>query len=220
MEGAGVGSNPTRNTVVEHLTIADMPYMNSYSSLQDAIATSHSWVEVATKIGLSKGSGNRVKERAIKEGLDYSSLEPSHMLSVKKKDFSSPFDDIEPKDRLAHRRSAVGVAIEWFLANNFSASLPVEVEKYDLVVETKVGFRKVQVKSAEVCKNGKYQISLLTTFYNNENKKYEQREYLSDEIDDYFIVCSDGNRYLIPFEAAAGKKKIVVTEKYKEFLVV
>lgn len=190
------------------------------AQLQEAISTSKSWVEVSNKMGKSRSAGDYFKKTAEKLGLDYSNLVPSHMKALNSEDFDIPFRSQPVKDRLAQRRSAIGTAINWFLSNNYSPSIPVEIEKYDLVVESEKGFQKVQVKSSEkVLSNGNHEASLLTTFYNLEKKRYEQRAYVEHEVDIFFIECADGFKYIIPFEAVKGKQRITITKKYESFRV-
>lgn len=189
------------------------------SEVATAVQISTSWVEVATKLGRSKSSGDEVKKLAISYDIDFTHI-VSHMDIVSREAFPNHYPQQEP-DRLTHRRAAIGKAINWFLSNGYSPSLPVEVEKYDLVVESASGFRKVQVKSSENLSQsrGRYSVALLTTSYDEVTKKYVQRPYQPEEIDDFFICCSDGKQYLIPFDATKGKRHITVTDKFKEFLV-
>lgn len=188
--------------------------------LKQAIDTSSSWAEVALAMGRDRKSGDYFKRLAIKDSLDYSNLSPSHMTPLDKKDFEVPFEKQDSKNRLSQRRAAIGTAINWFLSNGYSPSLPVEVEKYDLVVESPTGFQKVQVKSSEkVLSSGNHEVSLLTTYYNTETHKYEQRSYTEHEIDIFFVECLDGTKYIIPYAAVKGKQRITITKKYNTFKV-
>jgi hypothetical protein len=182
--------------------------------LQAAIDESKSWVEVARIMGRSPSSGDMFKQIAEKHGLSHDHL-VSHMAPVANDDSADPYPVSVP-DRLAARRSAIGVAIAWFLGKGYKVALPVEVEKYDLVVESALGFRKVQVKSAE---KENQQVSLLTTTYDSVTSKYVQRPYLEDEIDDFFVVCANGENYLVPQNKVAGKRTAMLSTKYRDFLV-
>lgn len=188
--------------------------------LERTIRLSTSWAEVAVRLGKSKGSGNYFKQLSELHNIDYSEFIKSHMETIDANKYDKAFSKKRPTERLFFRRAAIGVAIDWFLSNGFSPSLPVEVEKYDLVVESPQGFRKIQVKSSEKKESsGNNSVNLLTTTYNSDTRKYEQAPYKEGDIDEFFIVCSDGSKYLIPLKAALGKRHIVVTSKYKEFLV-
>jgi hypothetical protein len=189
-----------------------MPY-HRLEELKQAINASSSWVEVALAMGRDRKSGDYFKRLAIKNSLDYSNLNPSHMTPLNKEDFKVPFKERKDENRLSQRRAAIGTAINWFLSNGYSPSLPVEVEKYDLVVESPTGFQKVQVKSSEkIASNGNHEVSLLTTYYNTETNKYEQRSYTEDEIDVFFVECLDGTKYIIPYAAVEGKQRITITK--------
>ncbi|WP_430503102.1 group I intron-associated PD-(D/E)XK endonuclease [Micromonospora trifolii] len=60
-------------------------------------------------------------------------------------DVAVPFASAELPDRL--RAAAIGEAIAWFLRRGYLPSIPVEPTRYDLVVESDDGLKRVQVKS-------------------------------------------------------------------------
>jgi hypothetical protein len=108
---------------------------------------------------------------------------------------------------------AVGEAISYFLQNNESVFLPVsDCDKYDLVVDKKSAFKKIQCKYSNDKTQGGGFILDLRTFGGYREKTYHNK-YLKDDFDLLFIYCSDGSRYLIPAENVWDKSQIVVGNK-------
>lgn len=111
------------------------------------------------------------------------------------------------------RSAAIGEAIKWFLERGYIASIPIEPARYDLIVESDVGLKRVQVKSTTFeAKKGKWEVRIGRTQYDPANVarttagKRKQVPYLIDEIDYFFIVTSAGKKYLIPIESVLGKE--------------
>jgi hypothetical protein len=199
--------------------------MNKFSDtdvekLAIIINKSSNWVQVAVSMGGSRGSGNRYKLLAIEKNINFSHI-ISHMNSVEYSDsIPRAFVPNLRADRLSQRKSAIGTAIRWFLANNYLPSVPIETARYDLVVESEQGFKKVQVKSTEfIKKNGKFSVSLHTTEYDPISHKFKASPYKKQDVDYFFIACSDGTNFLIPYEIVGSKTTLTVTDKYKNFAV-
>ncbi|PUB24850.1 hypothetical protein C8K30_108106 [Promicromonospora sp. AC04] len=76
-------------------------------------------------------------------------------------------------------------------------SWPLEPSRYDLLVSTVTGIRRVQVKTTRTRAGDSWKVYLSTT-------RGERRTYDPDEIDDFFIIDGDLNYYLIPVAVVGG----------------
>lgn len=92
--------------------------------------------------------------------------------------------------------------------------MPVEPAPYDLVVESKNGFTKIQVKSAATRTRGKWAVSIGRIPYGQ-----KRMPYLDTDVDYFFIVCGDGRRYLIPLQVVSGSSQLVLDAKYANYCV-
>jgi hypothetical protein len=113
---------------------------------------------------------------------------------------------------------AVGEAIAFFTKNNESVFIPVsDCDKYDLVVYGSGTFKKIQCKySNDTVKSGGYIVDL-RTFGGYREKTYHNK-YIKDDFDFLFVLCGNGNTYLIPIEKIIEKSQIVLGVKsWNEF---
>jgi hypothetical protein len=74
---------------------------------------------------------------------------------------------------------------------------PLEPARYDLLVDTDVAPRRVQVKTTTVRTGTSWTVWLSTT-------GRERRTYSIDEIDDFFLIDGDLSYYLLPVGAVGG----------------
>lgn len=114
----------------------------------------------------------------------------------------------------------LGTAIQYFTQNLYNVSLPLnDSQDYDLIVEDKDGtLKKVQVKtSTQKSKYETYTINL-RVLGGNSKQNYVHKKANEVIYDWLFILCDNGDRYLIPKENIKNvKSTITVGKLYQEF---
>lgn len=114
----------------------------------------------------------------------------------------------------------LGTAIQYFTQNLYSVSLPLnDSQDYDLIVEDRDGtLKKVQVKtSTQKSKYETYTINL-RVLGGNSKQNYVHKKANEVIYDWLFILCDNGDRYLIPKENIKNVKSTVTVGKlYQEF---
>ena len=114
----------------------------------------------------------------------------------------------------------LGTAIQYFTQNLYNVSLPLnDSQDYDLIVEDKDGtLKKVQVKtSTQKSKYETYAINL-RVLGGNSKQNYVHKKANEVIYDWLFILCDNGDRYLIPKENIKNvKSTITVGKLYQEF---
>lgn len=127
------------------------------------------------------------------------------------------------KDARRMRWAAIGTAINWFMSRNYIPSIPVVDGSYDLVVESETGMQRVQIKTAEKKnQNGTWSLKTARRVYDssvklNSSGRYRYRPYVEGELDVFFFLTGDGDIYLIPFSAIAGKLSVSVGIGFADF---
>ncbi|GAB93075.1 hypothetical protein GORHZ_205_00170 [Gordonia rhizosphera NBRC 16068] len=89
------------------------------------------------------------------------------------------------------------LAAAWFALSGHDVSWPLEPSRYDLLVSTSDGIRRVQVKTTTVRVGHTWKVYLSTAHR-------ERKTYDPDEIDDFFVIAGDLAYYLIPVSAVGG----------------
>lgn len=114
----------------------------------------------------------------------------------------------------------LGSAIQYFTQNLYLVSLPLnDSQDYDLIVEDRDGtLKKVQVKtSTQKSKYGTYAVNL-RVLGGNSKQNYVHKKANEVIYDWLFILCENGDRYLIPKENIQNvKSTITVGKLYQEF---
>lgn len=114
----------------------------------------------------------------------------------------------------------LGTAIQYFTQNLYNVSLPLnDSQDYDLIVEDRDGtLKKVQVKtSTQKSKYETYAINL-RVLGGNSKQNYVHKKANEVIYDWLFILCDNGDRYLIPKENIQNvKSTITVGKLYQEF---
>lgn len=123
------------------------------------------------------------------------------------------------------RAAAIGEAVRWFLDRGYTPSIPLETARYDLVVESDQGFKRVQIKSTNSrSPYGCWSVSIGRNVYDSNapsRKTYGKRRkqcYTKDEIDIFFILAGDCT-YLIPVDVVEGRKNLSLGKKYDFYKV-
>lgn len=116
----------------------------------------------------------------------------------------------------------LGVAIQYFTQNLYNVSLPLnDSQDYDLIVEDRDGtLKKVQVKtSSQLKRNNVYEIKL-SVQGGNSKKNFIHKKANEVIYDWLFILCENGDRYLIPKENIKDlKSTITVGKMYLEYKI-
>jgi hypothetical protein len=106
--------------------------------------------------------------------------------------------------------AALAEAVAYFTGNTESVFIPFsDTDKYDLVVDNKGILNRIQCKySDDKEKSGGYIVDL-RTFGGYREKTYHTK-YLKEDFDFLFVLCGNGNRYLIPRDKIDNKSIIVL----------
>ena len=116
----------------------------------------------------------------------------------------------------------LGSAIQYFSQKLYTISLPLnDSQDYDLVVEDFDGtLKKVQVKtSTQLNEYGTYSVNL-RVLGGNSKSNYVHKKGTEIIYDWLFILCDNGDRYLIPKDIIKDlKSTITVGKLYQEYKV-
>lgn len=114
----------------------------------------------------------------------------------------------------------IGQAIAYFTAKGYIISIPInDSQNYDLIIDDGNKLNKVQVKTTRyLVSSSSYQVELRTrTHYHG---KFYSEKGLGKDIDLVFILCENGDRYLIPRKEIKAETAITVGNKYKKYLII
>jgi hypothetical protein len=180
--------------------------------LVEAAGRTCTWPELTEALGLKDYAENRtvIKGHAVRLGLDLRHLSAPGAKLVQ---LPTALDDYSYAPEHL-RRSAPSLAMAWFLSRGCTPSLPVEPEPYDLIINTHMGFQRVQVKSTTCLQQGDWSV----TVGHRTDKKTPLLPYTNEEIDLFCIVDGDLNLYLLPLAAIGGRVRIGL-RPYKLYII-
>lgn len=189
--------------------------------LTDLAAECSSWTEFRDALGLKGGSGyETAKVLASRNAVDTSHFRArTDPLPLSRPDeVRLDFGESVGTEHL--RFAATGIATAWFMRRGYMVSVPVEPTKYDLVVESGTGLKKVQIKSTNhKGRNGHWVAHIGHQPYDaDSHMKRRKSPYSAEDVDYFFIVCGDDSAYLVPIGVTEGATNIVLGVKYREFL--
>ncbi|HWV77483.1 MAG TPA: hypothetical protein VN027_09290 [Isoptericola sp.] len=162
--------------------------------LMTAVRDATTWTDVAVRLGLRGGSGVvTVKGHAARLG-----LETDHLTTSDVDVTDAPRPDIARLDRAGSLLAAA-----WFTLCGADVSWPLEPARYDLLVTTRSGTRRVQVKTTTTRAGATWKVYLSTS-------RGERRTYDPDEIDEFFVIDGELRQYLIPASVVGGLHAIHV----------
>lgn len=115
-----------------------------------------------------------------------------------------------PQVNQLHRAGSF-LAASWYTLCGHDVSWPLEPSRYDLLVDTAAGIRRVQVKTTMTRAGSTWQVYLSTS-------GPERRTYDPEEIDEFFVIDGDLGHYVIPVAAVGGLHAIHLSA-YKRFKV-
>lgn len=185
----------TRNgTSFSSLDIARLgPRQGTLSRVEDdlrqAIDVARTWSEAADILGIHHVSAvSALRGHAVRLGVDCQHLAAK----------STAMGNCQARPNIAHLdRAGSLLADSWFTLCVHDVSWPLESSRYDLLVCTDEGIRRVQVKTTTVRSGDTWKVYLSTS-------RRQRRTYDPDEIDDFFILDGELMCYLIPFTAVGG----------------
>jgi len=192
----------------------------SDTQLKQAVSESRSWEELLSRLGLStKGGGvPHIKAHVVRLGLDTSHL--NRVSHNGRQPAEPPAQASALQAQLKYLRVAAGtLAAAWFMIRGCAVSFPAEPARYDLLVDTPQGIKRVQVKTTTTrTPRGGWQVGI--GHHPDTHSKREGRvlAYSPDEIDLFFIVDGDMTIYLIPIRAIAGRVGILL-RTYRKYIV-
>ncbi len=157
--------------------------------LRAAVAAAKTWSEIVGLLDLHDVSAvSSLKGHAARLGLDVTHLQVQQRAARNR--------GIRPD--IAHLdRAGSLLAASWFMLCGNEVSWPLEPSRYDLLVCTSDGIRRVQVKTTTVRAGDSWKVYLSTS-------RGKRRTYDPDEIDDFFIIDGGLVCYLIPLIAVGG----------------
>ena len=114
----------------------------------------------------------------------------------------------------------LGKAIEYFVSNGYTVSIPLnDTQNYDLVVEIDGKLNKISVKTSRQTNNGiSYSVQLRNTG-GNKGGEVRQIPFDNASCDYLFIYTANEKTYLIPAKEISAKNCICIGVKYSEFEV-
>lgn len=171
-------------------------------ALRRAVAGATSWTGVARGLGL-RGGGvvSNLKGHVNRLGLDVAHFQPEAQSLID--------SELAPTtDRLD--RAGTFIAAAWFSLCGQDVSWPLEPCRYDLIVCSEGGLRKVQVKTTTFRSGRTWTVSLTSS-------SRTRPTYEPGEIDDFFVVDGELRCYLIPYAAVGGLHAIRLNayERYR-----
>ncbi len=173
----------------------------SDQELVDAVRESRTWKVVADRLGLAtdRRTQLRLKGHGVRLGLDMSHLETSEQTHPKVDNL------VRPPDLSELRNAAPMIVASWFTLRGFPIAIPTEPQLYDLLVTTRSGIKRVQVKTTtSIVKNGRWQVGIGHRPYVLD-KTAAKEPYDPEDIDLFAVVNGVGELYVIPIEAVAGQ---------------
>lgn len=171
-----------------------------------------SWSTLLAAIGVkstSRAYRTRVKEHAVRLGLDLSHLD---------EDARQAIQPASPGPALRNLRDAATMlAAFWFSLCGFGTAIPVEPAIYDLLVSTPDGIKRIQVKTTTYKSKSGWQVAVGRRPYSPGNRE-RLVPYDPGLIDWFFIVDGDLTMYLIPSQVIAGRVQILL-RRYTRYIV-
>jgi hypothetical protein len=114
----------------------------------------------------------------------------------------------------------VGIAIGYFSSQGYIVSVPLsDNQKYDLLVDSGDGIKKVQVKTSSFKQNGNYSVFLQTVCPKKTSKNVITR-FDNTCVDYLFVVTEDGMFYNIPASEIKAKASMRLNKNCDKYKVI
>jgi hypothetical protein len=171
-----------------------------------AVRSSTNWAEVATRLGRAPSPSSIAKVRgyAVRLGVDF-----RHFPAERVVNSATSFTN-GPGQRYL-RNAATGIAMSWFAHRGYGVSLAVELEPYDLLIEDRGAFRRVQVKSTTGRSTRSGQLLCRLSRQPGHGSDRRAVAYDPSDLDFFFIVGVDGACYLVPIKEVAGQTTVTLS---------
>lgn len=113
----------------------------------------------------------------------------------------------------------LGEAIAYFTTHKTPVCIPLnDTQKYDLVVDIDGELKRVQVKTTKYeVRPGVFQVMLKNA--GGSSKGSTLRYFDKESCDLLFILCGNGDMYLIPIDAVDSSTTLNLGKKYELFKV-
>lgn len=113
----------------------------------------------------------------------------------------------------------MGAAIAWATANEYTVSIPLtDSQDYDLIIDNGKPLR-VQIKTTKYKeKSGNYTAALRTNG-GNRSGFGKTKFFDKSKVDAVFILCENGDMYLIKSSIIHSKNAITMSAKMKKFKI-
>lgn len=175
-----------------------------------AVNESKSWGEVLQRIGLidDRRTEVRIKGNAVRLGLDIDHLEPADVEPVDLAEFDAREENL--------RTAAPALVSAWFSMRGIAVALPTDSQPYDLVVTLPDGIKRVQVKTTTSRRDGTWLAGVGHRPYSGDAPD-GKLPYDPATLDLFAIINGEGEVYLVPVEALAGRTGIYLSayERYR-----
>lgn len=162
-----------------------------------AVTSSAHWVEAIEKLGLAKTSRNYKRVQAV-AGAAGAELR-GNVRACTGVGYVPPATPTPPPPTVRKGTRSEGAILSALIGAGYNVLIPFGVARYDLVIETADGFRRVQ------CKTARLAASECMTFNVNSSSPEGVRRNYSGEIDYFGVFLPEtGDVYLIPISEVEG----------------
>jgi hypothetical protein len=104
------------------------------------------------------------------------------------------------------------MCISYLTQKGFIIFLPLnDSQKYDLIFDDNVRLNKVQVKTTSQVRNGNFIVKL-----ESYSKNFEQL-FDNSEVDFVYILCENGNSYMIPSVEINSKRQLSLNKRFENW---
>ena len=181
--------------------VATMPISSPAPLDQAAVAATVSssmrWAEAIRKLGLAETAHNykRVQRIAQAAGVCPQTWKPPAIV----KDYAPPGVPAPPPVTVGKGVRSEGAVMNALIAAGYNVLIPFGVARYDLVIETVDGFKRVQCKTARVIRGKCMEFNVSSTPPGGRPRPYR------GEVEFFGVYLpKTGDVYLIPMEEVQG----------------
>jgi hypothetical protein len=167
-----------------------------------AVAVSRGWPDVVRELQIDGASAiASAKGHAARFGVDVTHLEKARS--------TVEIGGLRPEAANLSRAGSL-LAASWFTLCGLHVAWPLEPARYDLLVDSGAGTRRVQVKTTTSRAGVTWKVYLSTS-------RGHRKTYGPDEIDDFFVIDGAFACYLIPVAVVGGLQAIHLSayERYR-----
>ena len=162
-----------------------------------AVTSSAHWTEAIRKLGIAVTRHNY--KRVQRMAADADAKLASHPRSLAVENYAPPATPAPPPTTVRKGTWSESAILSGLIAAGYNVLIPFGVARYDLVIETADGFKRVQCKTGRITASG-----CMTFNLSSSSPEGVQRNYAGEV--DYFGVFlpATGGVFLIPIGEVAG----------------